>query len=321
MRKFLLGLSSAVMIILMTIAIFYYQSESVPLGNVASSTEETEQPVDEQASGNEGQHSQPSQTIQAVEPDKEITYSLQDDVLHITFNQGMDWTRVPVEIDQLFSGEYNGNRHTLIEGSYVLTEDRVAFLYAEGENGSREKIMLIHSTDQGETWEESVVTDKYSIMRFRKVDFLNDQFGYVIISVGRTMSQESSHVFLTDDGGQSWEETTNSGVTRLIHDGGFIDESTGFLSFGIINPEAPDLHVTQDGGETWSKSVVNIPEEYELIFVQAETPVKENDHLSVLVNQGPSGDYRGGLIKGKFISTDHGMTWEFEKEVAPDESE
>ncbi len=321
MGKFLLGLSSAVMIILMTIAIFYYQSESVPLGNVVSSTEETEQPVDEQESGNEGEDSLPSQTIQPVEPYEEITYSLQDDELHITFNQGMDWTQVPLEIDQLFSGEYSGSRHTLIEDSYVLTENLAAFLYAERENGSQEQIMLIHSTDQGETWEESVVTDQYSVMRFRKVDFLNDQFGYVIISVGRTMSQESSHVFLTHDGGRSWEETTNSGVTRLIHDGGFVDETTGFLSFGIINPEAPDLHVTQDGGETWSEAAVNIPEEYKHIFVQAETPVKEDGHLSVLVNQGPSGDYQGGLIKGKFISTDNGMTWEFEKEVDPDESE
>lgn len=106
----------------------------------------------------------------------------------------------------------------------------------------------------------------------------------------------------------SWEETTNSGGTRLISNGGFVDEAIGFLSFGTINPEEPDLYVTLDGGNTWNKAIMHIPTEYNLIFVQAETPVKEQDHLSVLVNQGPNGDYKGGKVKGKFISTNHGET-------------
>lgn len=135
------------------------------------------------------------------------------------------------------------------------------------------------------------------------------------------MSQESSHVFLTHDGGESWEETNNYGVTRLISDGGFVDESTGFLSFGTINPEEPDLYVTQDAGDTWSKATINIPEKYHQIFVSAETPVKGGGYLTVLVNQGPNGDYKGGQVKGNFISKDNGKTWGFQKEVQPYEAE
>src|SRR5699024_1114225 len=86
----------------------------------------------------------------------------------------------------------------------------------------------------------------FPAIRFRKVDFLNDNFGYIIIYGGRTMSQESSHVFLTHDGGERCEETNNSGVTRLISDGGLVDEAKGFLSFGTINPKKPDLYVTED---------------------------------------------------------------------------
>ena len=77
--------------------------------------------------------------------------------------------------------------------------------------------------------------------------------------------------------------------------------------------------MTLDGGNTWNKAIMHIPTEYNLIFVQAETPVKEQDHLSVLVNQGPNGDYKGGKVKGKFISTDHGETWEFQMEVKPND--
>ena len=106
---------------------------------------------------------------------------------------------------------------------------------------------------------ESLVTEPFQSCIFRKVDFLNENFGYIIISGDRTMSQEASHVFLTLTV-ESWEETNNSGVTRLISDGGFLDELTGFLSFGTINPVEPDLYVTNDGGNSWSEAVINIPE-------------------------------------------------------------
>lgn len=275
---------------------------------------------DNQVSDSEPEGPQTEQ-LQPVNRNEAITYTLQNNELKISFNNGNDWISVPVEKDELFGGEYNGNKQELIENSYILREDLAAFLYADGDNWESQRIILVYTRNKGQSWAESVVIEPYPGIRFRKIDFLNENFGYVIISGGRSMSQEGSSVFLTDDGGQSWKETNSSGVTRLISDGGFIDEKTGFLSFGTINPEEPDLHVTQDGGNTWTKAIVNVPEEYQQIFVAAETPVIEDDHLTVLVNQGPNGDYEGGLVKGKFISEDNGKTWEFLMEVIPDEAE
>jgi len=277
MKYFILGVSGLIMVVLIIASIFYYQHER----QYSYLHQPTEISDDQVEAPNQVEQSN-SHGLQATNPDERISYTLQNDELNITFNNGEDWTTVPVEVDQLFSGEYNGTKEELIEGSYILTENRAAFLYSDGENWDHQRILLTYSTDQGKTWEESVVTEPFTVMRFRKVDFLNENFGYIIISGGRTMSQESSHVFLTHNGGVAWEETTNSGVTRLIFDGGFVDESTGFLSFGTINPEEPTLYVTQNGGDTWNEV--------------------EEDHLSVLVNQGPNGDYKGGGVKGKFIS-------------------
>ncbi|MEJ8777195.1 WD40/YVTN/BNR-like repeat-containing protein [Pseudogracilibacillus sp. ICA-222130] len=243
-----------------------------------------------------------------------VGYTLQNNELHITFNHGSDWIKVPVEKDSLFSGEYTGNRQELIVGSYILTEKKVAFLYSD-DTDETNKIVIKYSNDQGETWQKGVVAESFPFMRFRKIAFLNNQFGYVILSGDRTMSQEYSLSFLTHDGGKTWEETSEPGNTRLLVDGGFVDENTGFMSFGTINPEEPDLYVTQDGGNTWSEAVIPIPKKYDKIFVQAELPVKEGDHLAVLVNQGPQGDYKGGKVKGKFISKDNGLMWDFSTEV------
>ncbi|PAV27969.1 oxidoreductase [Virgibacillus profundi] len=316
MKKLVVSVAS-IMKIGLIIAIILYQK---PTTITQLHPDQTIDEQENQESLNDAEKPK-TELLQPIHIDDPITYSLQNDELNITFDKGSNWITVPVEKDQLFDGEYNGNKRELIEVSYVLTQNRAAFLYSDGMDWDNKRILLTYSLDQGKTWKESVVTKPFPAMRFRKVDFLNDKFGYVIISGGRTMSQEFSTVFLTHDGGESWEETTNSGVTRLISDGGFIDETTGFLSFGTINPEEPDLYVTQDAGNTWTEAKVNIPAEYKEIFVQAEVPVKEGGYLAVLINQGPNGDYKGGKVKGKFISKDNGKTWEFQVEVNPNETE
>ncbi|WP_085523736.1 WD40/YVTN/BNR-like repeat-containing protein [Tuberibacillus sp. Marseille-P3662] len=315
MKYFILSLSIMMMVGLIFCICLYQNQDHITFPQLNHPNKMQEHTK----SANERKEPQP-EPLQPVNNNK-MSYTLQNNELNMTYNKGNDWVKVPIEKDLLFEGEYRGNKHELIEGSYILTENRAAFLYSEGANRESKRIVLKYSLDQGKTWKDGVVTESFPSMRFRKVDFLNDQFGYVIISGDRTMSQEYSRVFLTHDGGESWEATTDSGVTRLISDGGFIDETTGFLSFGTINPQKPDFYVTQDGGNTWSEAVMSIPEKYDRIFVQAELPVKEGDHLSVLVNQGPNGDYEGGEVKGKLISKDNGKTWDFSKEVQPNEAE
>ncbi|MBM7602932.1 photosystem II stability/assembly factor-like uncharacterized protein [Metabacillus crassostreae] len=298
--KMLIGVVTSIMIVGLIVAtIYFYQSSNIP------------SPEQNQLSGNINK-----EKVEQLQPisNTNISYTLQNDELSITFNNGLSWRKVPVEKDHLFKGEYKGNKQELIEKSYFLSDDMAAFLYTEGENVDHQKVIVAYSKDKGATWKNSVVTEKFSPMRYRKIDFLNENFGYVIISGGRTMSFESSHIFVTHDGGVSWKETANSGVTSLISDGGFIDETTGFLSFGTINPTAPELYFTHNTGETWRRATISVPEKYQQIFVSAEIPIKEGNHLAIYVNQGHQGDYEGGKIKGKFISEDKGKTWEFEKE-------
>lgn len=302
--------SMTVMLLIGTFLYENHESLSPPYENIDSDHSNEAEGIDEPK----------TETLQPVNNDM-IDYTLQNNKLTITYNNGQDWVKVPLDIELLFSGEYSGNKEQLIDGSYILTEDFAAFLYPEDLGSNSPRIILKYSHDQGETWNDGIVADVFPQMRFRKIDFLNDKFGYVILSGGRTMSEEYSLAFLTNDGGETWTSTTEPPTTRLIAYGGFVDESTGFLSYGTINPEEPDVFVTQDGGETWEQAVFRVPEEYEQVFVQAEELVKEDDYLSVFVNQGPNGDYAGGLVKGKFISEDNGLTWDFQREVKPDETE
>nr|WP_248278443.1 oxidoreductase [Bacillus sp. DNRA2] len=250
-----------------------------------------------------------------------IGYTLQNEKLQITYNNGETWKTVPVQKESLFSGEYTGNKEELIQNSFILTEKRALFFFAEKVSEFDYKLQFVTSLDQGKTWQQSTIIEKYPAIRYRKVEFLNESFGYVIVSGDRSMSSEWSSIFITSDGGLTWMEKNRPDTTRLVASGGFIDERIGFLSFGILNPEAPDVYYTQDGGGSWNHAEIAIPTQYEKIFVIAEVPFKEDDHLAMFLNQGPNGDYLGGLIKGKFISLDNGQTWTFESEVTPDDKE
>jgi hypothetical protein len=123
--------------------------------------------------------------LPSVDEAAPVGYSLQQEQLQITYNNGKKWVQVPVEKDNLFQGEHSGSEDELIEDSYILTEDHAAFLYARDYSVDK-SVQLVFSKDKGKTWEDAKVTPASPPIRFRKVGFLNESFGYVILSADRT---------------------------------------------------------------------------------------------------------------------------------------
>jgi hypothetical protein len=238
-------------------------------------------------------------------------YEIVDDKLKVTYNNGEAWVEVPVNLEELFEGDYNGTTNELIDGSYVISPERTAFVI-----GGNETVRVLLTVDQGDTWEEIFITDELPGVRLRFLGFTSDQDGYLILTGYRTMSSEGHLVFKTNDGGQSWYKTDSVTATMsLVTDAGFINNDIGFLSFGSFNregqPPIPWLFRTGDGGNTWEEVAVQIPDEYKGYFTEAEVPVFTRDEGTLLVNQGPNGDYLGGNVLAKFTSDDRGETWTF----------
>ncbi|MEW5568046.1 WD40/YVTN/BNR-like repeat-containing protein [Rossellomorea marisflavi] len=304
MKKIIIGGSASLVGI--GIAVGTYLFETAPSPRLPSKMETPQQQKSLPENGD---------TLQPIGSNGPFGYALSGE-LQITYDDGEHWSRVPIGIETLFAGEYNGQENELIEHSFFLSEDRAAFLYVEGADDQRVK--LLYSLDQGYTWKDADI-GRMTAPRFRKVDFLNENDGYVVYTGERTMSSEATKVFMTHDSGETWTEVSHPDHYRLLYDGNFIDDNTGFLSYGILNPEEPDLYVTQDGGQSWVSASIEIPDEYDLILTTAETPYVEGTNLVLLVNQGSSGDYKGGKVKGKFISKDNGLSWSFQNEVDADE--
>ncbi|CEG25455.1 WD40/YVTN/BNR-like repeat-containing protein [Bacillus sp. B-jedd] len=246
-----------------------------------------------------------------------VKYEIKDGVLMVTYDNGQKWVEIPVRPEDL-AVDANGRRpeQELIGGTYVISPKKTAFLL----NGLR----VLISNDKGETWDTVTVSDQGPPgERFKKLGFTSDEDGYLIITGDKTMSWEAHFIFKTNDGGKTWHSAKPvENESKLVTDGGFVTDRLGFLSFGELRyegqPPVPNLYRTSDGGEQWEHIKVPIPEEYMGYFTIAEIPAFKGTEGTLLVNQGPSGDYMGGKVLAKFASKDEGKTWVFTGLVDPD---
>lgn len=245
-------------------------------------------------------------------------YTFMNKKLYFTLDYGENWLKVPATMEEFFGGEYELSGNELLENTYLISKGKLGLLIVmkkeEGEN-----LVWLESLDQGKKWKEYPVAKNFQGIRFRKIVFLNKNFGYVLVSGGRVVRQESFGLYATEDAGHTWTEVpTNKGISNtgtLIQDGGFISETMAFIC------REKEMYVTQNAGQLWQQATFNVPDNYKNIFITPEIPYQEAGHLYVDLNQGDSGDYKGGKVKGQFESKDNGVVWNFVKEVEGDSDE
>jgi hypothetical protein len=261
-----------------------------------------------------------NQMITSKETNQTIAYKTEigKSQLKLTYDSWKHQIILPYALDDFFGGEYSGDKQALIAGSYVLTPERTGFIRTEyaSDGSSNQNIYYTYTEDQGSSWKNVALIEKTPAIRFRKLAFGKEGFGYIFLSGGRVMSQEGYLSYVTQDGGKTWQEKqVAKGVSRLLTDACYLNEKVGFMSFGGVTPTEPSLYVTTDGGNTWLEATFDMPDEWKKIFVVAEAPYLEDGKLKVLVNQGPMGDYKGGTVKGVFTSDDNGLTWKYDTEI------
>ncbi len=125
------------------------------------------------------------------------------------------------------------------------------------------------SSDGGGTWRESVLEgsdrqpEGYPPIAFYPGGYIgfNGAFGWAVLTSGVAGGHQWIRAFLTDDGGETWHE---AGVPR-DHDevttgAGYASDKVGFISYRYASDHGPDVWRTTDGGETWSRLELDLPE-------------------------------------------------------------
>ncbi len=202
------------------------------------------------------------------------------------------------------------------DGEWVaLNDDNVAIIVPE----SPVKILL--SSDGGQTWRESIIENSEGMEAFDDwhdnivyyggyIGFFGENGGYLVLKAPTALGIEPIRIFLTGDGGDTWREIGNpTDIHPSVSTGaGFSTSLIGFISYQYREDTEPDIWRTLDGGETWEKLTVKLPDGYtEDYRFTPQTPSFD----------GAEGVYpievvRDGMEETIYMySHDFGLTWSF----------
>ncbi len=249
----------------------------------------------------------------------QYTYKIEDNVCYVSYDTGVTWKKVPVDVQSLCEvGDGNSYYNKLADRSYLITPEKTAIVY--GGTG-KNNLTMVYSDDMGNTWMSSQITDDIDSNRVKFCSFPTKDIGYVVASSGRAMSQEEQTIYVTKNGGKTWEVVGMAPSTWLLYMAGFVDENVGFFSYISVDGEKTNFYKTKDGGKTFEEITLPKTEVTQngitlTPFKQPEIPYLESGKLYLTVRQGSDGDYKGGKVSGRYVSDDMGNTWIFLEEIA-----
>ena len=126
----------------------------------------------------------------------------------------------------------------------------------------------------------------------------------------------AANVCASPDSGETWEiSDPNALYTGTVIGAGFASETVGFISYRYFFDNGPEIARTLDGGKTWARLELDIPEEYAQCNMQPQNPTfSGNDGSYPIILLGKDGNDRTTTLH----THDGGMTWTWDGIPASD---
>ena len=126
----------------------------------------------------------------------------------------------------------------------------------------------------------------------------------------------AANVCTSPDSGETWEiSDPNALYTGTVIGAGFASEMVGFISYRYFFDNGPEIARTLDGGKTWARLELDIPEEYAQYNMQPQNPTfSGNDGSYPIILFDKDGNDRTTTLH----THDGGMTWTWDGIPASD---
>lgn len=160
---------------------------------------------------------------------------------------------------------------------------------------------VYRTTNGGQNWEQLDTGEDSSFAIFYTLHFFDENNGLVAGCQGFS-SCNSSSLYKTSDGGDSWE-SVNSGVNVQLFDMQFLNDDVGYIG------SRGRMLKSTDGGEEWTE--INLPTTR---WVRAIEFFSEDEGIAFASPQSP---FSSNVQHSFFRTTDGGETWNEETITVP----
>ena len=225
----------------------------------------------------------------------------------------------------------------------MITTEKTAFVYGgKTANSTKVPVTVIYSDDKGENWTTCELDNIYNA-DYYYVKFFDVNNGVVICGYAKSNdTNESSRIYKTSNGGESWETVGSGPATNIIKGVVYVTADVGFFCYDYVDGMDSNLYKTDDGGKTFAKVILEAQEldssaansqnqespskadgtsvtsesteqlKWNDVYKEALVPVVDSTGIiTIYLTQGKNGVYNDGKTAAKYQSSDNGSTWKY----------
>ncbi len=225
----------------------------------------------------------------------------------------------------------------------MKNKKKTAFVYGgKTVNNTKIPVTVVYSDDKGENW-TTCELDKIYTADYYYVKFFDSDNGVIVCGYAKSNdTNESSRIYSTSNGGESWDIVGSGPATNIIKGVVYVSSDVGFFCYDYVEGMDSNLYKTDDGGKTFAKVML---EEQELdssaanpqgqetetktdsgkngidsseqlrwsdVYKEALTPVVDSTGIiTIYLTQGKNAVYNDGKTAAKYQSSDKGSTWKY----------
>ena len=173
--------------------------------------------------------------------------------------------------------------------------------------------------------------------------FFDSDNGVVVCGYAKSNdTNESSKIYKTSNGGESWDMVGSGPATNIIKGVVYVSADVGFFCYNYVDGMDSNLYKTDDGGKTFAKVMLEAQEldssaansqnqetksdsgttygtsesteqlKWNDVYKEALVPVVDSTGLiTIYLTQGKNGMYNDGKTAAKYQSSDNGSTWKY----------
>ncbi len=140
---------------------------------------------------------------------------------------------------------------------------------------------------------------------------IND-FTWAVVCTGPSLGTGNANVCTSMDGGKSWWIGNKNGMyTGTVTGAGFASSKVGFMSYRYFFDQGPEISRTLDGGKTWERMTVDIPDYLKECKMMPLVPAFIGESGSYPIELYDSGANFISILY--LVTEDGGMTWHWKE--------